>query len=147
MSPKSCTVLELTRTRLEGANFARSSSREVLRGVECSYGGPAQRRYAQYFLSILYTPDPPPSQDIPLCIDNVIITGLDEIKTYILPLESSHSFTESLVGFRNLRVTKLLSARLKDCLLHPVLVIYQKGQLKWKQVVPIKVLSLFHASF
>ena len=46
-----------------------------------SYGGPARKRYAQYFLSILYTPNPPPSQNTPLAVDHVIITGLDEIKT------------------------------------------------------------------
>jgi len=84
-----------------------------------SYGGPARKRYAQYFLSILYTPNPPPSQENLLVVDNVTITGLDEIRT-------------------NLRVNRILSQRWRDSLLHPVLVIYQGGKLKWKQVVPIK---------
>lgn len=49
--------------------------------MDFSYGGPAKKRYAQYFLSILYAPKPPPSQENPLAVDNVVITGLDEIRT------------------------------------------------------------------
>eukprot|EP00210_Caulerpa_lentillifera_P002157 g2071.t1 len=80
-----------------------------------NYGGPAHKRYAQYFLSILYASNPPPKQSIALRVDKVIVSGLEQIKS-------------------NLRINRVLSKKWRDCVLHPVLVIYQKGKLKWKKI-------------
>eukprot|EP00210_Caulerpa_lentillifera_P000696 g673.t1 len=80
-----------------------------------NYGGPAHKRYAQYFLSMLYASDPPPKQATALRIDKVTVSGLEQIRC-------------------NLRINRVLSKKWRDSILNPVLVIYQKGKLKWKNI-------------